>query len=109
MTESNRFENLSLPLASSESVVLPVPISEAEAAEGLFADQGHISPKLPPSQRPHSMGGEPVLQDFMPSSQIEQNLKAGRPASFSPLLPPDPRNRKGERSPSWRGSSKRTK
>lgn len=117
---AERYSNLPLPLSSTpkpDEQALPSSAGESpsvnplirprtpeEIAEDLFDDQGIISKALPKGRVParEVRGVAPQV-----STQVEANIAAGLPASFTPESHPDPRNRRGERTPWWRGSTKR--
>ncbi len=50
----------------------------------------------------------PYLEDIMPREQIEENLRNGLPASYSPLHIRTGQEARGDRSPTWRGPRRRS-
>lgn len=72
---------------------LPIqPRTEEERALDLYDDQGIRTKSLPASRLPE------------PAKSVVNNV----PSTFSPLPIPDPRNRRTERAPWWRGPRKKS-
>lgn len=81
-----------LPVDSVSVIPQIRPKTPEEHAVDTYNSQGHITKRLPLSQRPLLAGREPVVQDFKSTHEIEANLADGWPASFSPLPIPDGRS-----------------